>query len=393
MNVASQVFADIAGISNVVLVAVITPLITGSAAVIAILLSGRAEALKLQSQYRHKERTRLRELIGDFHGRMLETAVDWDRRMWQLYADDGTWLRKGDGENIDVTEYAHGEQYLFRSYVFRFLSLCAIARKFETRAIYIDAQEGIARNRDLDFYKYAKAFLWAMTHADLTPQDGMPGRDHFPNDQFRPLLDLCYRQDADSLPATRVADNDVIFDFRRFGAIAARTRDMEDDATQEWQDMRKAFDYFNGLRREDHDFEGNPRYRWDRLVVLHLLAIGFIDTFGYDWQRQDPKRIEAAVGELRYACVADVFERSIRRLGLDGQRQMQLIDGLLVARRNRPSRCEECPHRAAAEDGHVFPRPCPGPHVPTLAPGREDTDVRIRALSAAPRPQVGELEP
>jgi hypothetical protein len=368
MNVPPQVLADIAGIPSPVLAALVTALLGGCAAVIAILLTGRAEALKLQSQYRHKERTQLRELIGDFHGRMLEAAVDWDRRMWQLYADDGRWLRKENGQDLDTAEYMRGEQYLFRSYVFRFLSLCAIARKFETKALYIDAQKDIARKPDLDFYKYAKALLWSMTHADLTPQDGMPGRDHFPNDQFRPLLDLCYRQNGDGLP-TMIAgdDEDVIFDFLRFGAFATRVTDLPDDATQEWHDMRKTFDYFNRLQRDDFDTDGQPRYRWDRLVVLHLLAIGFIDTFGYEWQGYDDERIETAVSQLQYACVADVYGRSIRRLGLDDQREMQVIERLLRKRSSQPSRCDGCPsRRQAVRDGGSFPRPCPGPH---LGPG------------------------
>jgi hypothetical protein len=363
MSVLSQVPADFVGIPVAIFAAVVGGVLT----IGGILLSGRAEALKLQSQYRHKERTRLRELIGDFHGRMLETAIDWDRRMWQLYADDGIWLRKEDGSPFERDDYARGDQYLFRSYVFRFLSLCAIARKFETQAIYIDAQEKIARKRDLEFYKYAKALLWAMTHADLTPQDGMPGRDHFPNDQFRPLLDLCYRQDGEHLPATTAGDNDVIFDFRRFGAFARGITELDDNATQEWLDMRKAFDYFNGLKRDDRTAAEEPRYRWDRLVVLHLLAVGFIDTFGYEWQRKDAIQVERAVNQLQYACVADVFRRSIRQLGLDDQSKMQQIERLLLKRSGAASACDDCPHHQALETGG-FPRPCPGPPIGRVDP-------------------------
>jgi hypothetical protein len=60
-------------------------LLTGLAAITAIGLVGVNEAWKLRSQHRHDERLKLESLIGRYHGPMLEAAVDWDRRMHQLY--------------------------------------------------------------------------------------------------------------------------------------------------------------------------------------------------------------------------------------------------------------------------------------------------------------------
>jgi hypothetical protein len=149
MTVAPQLAADIAGMPLEVVGPVAAALLGGAVTLLVTMLTGRTEALKLRSQYRHKERTKLRELIGDFHGRMLETAVDWDRRMWQLYTDDGRWLHEEDGRHVGPASYADREQYMPRSYVFRFLSRCAIARKFETQALYIDSRDNIASERDL----------------------------------------------------------------------------------------------------------------------------------------------------------------------------------------------------------------------------------------------------
>jgi hypothetical protein len=53
-----------------------------------------------------------------------------------------------------------------------------------------------------------------MTHADLMPEDGMPG------------------------------------------------------ATREWHDMRRAFDHFNGCGATTATSGGKPRYRRDRLIAL-----------------------------------------------------------------------------------------------------------------------------
>jgi hypothetical protein len=35
------------------------------------------------------------------------------------------------------------------------------------------------------------------------------------------MLDLCYRQDVEGLPATKVSNDDMIFDFRRFDVLAS----------------------------------------------------------------------------------------------------------------------------------------------------------------------------
>ena len=181
--------------------------LTGVAALTAIGLVGWGERRKLLTQSRHDERRKLRELIDRFHGRLLEAAIDWDRRMHQLYdsnlaPEDWPNARKGMTEvayflsdpdhHGQPATYIHGklldqEQYLFRSYVLRFLALCGFARRFEREAFYINAQA--ARPSDFQFLKYTKAFIWAMRNSDLH-DDVVPSKDHFPNDEFRPILEV-----------------------------------------------------------------------------------------------------------------------------------------------------------------------------------------------------------
>jgi hypothetical protein len=106
------------------------------------------------------------------------------------------------------------DQYLYLSVTFRFLRLLAIARRFEAQAFYINTRE--ARKRQLKFLAYAKSFIWVVTDPTLSPNDGLPGYDHFRNEQLRPLLDLCYR-DYGGKPSKSIApQGEPIFDWRRF---------------------------------------------------------------------------------------------------------------------------------------------------------------------------------
>jgi hypothetical protein len=113
----------------------------------------------LYAAYRLDQKKKLRELIGAYSGQMLEAASDWDRRMHQLYAPNGT-------DHMAVPEeklHAH-DQYLYLSVVFRFLSLLGIARKFESEAFYIDSR--IARPKDLDL---ARTYDALGRHAEALP--------------------------------------------------------------------------------------------------------------------------------------------------------------------------------------------------------------------------------
>jgi len=55
-----------------------------------------AEVRKLRGQRGESEREKLRDLIEKYHGRLLEAAVDWDRRMQQLYEHEPARGRRGD---------------------------------------------------------------------------------------------------------------------------------------------------------------------------------------------------------------------------------------------------------------------------------------------------------
>jgi hypothetical protein len=326
-----------------------------------------AEVRKRRGQRGESEREKLQDLIEKYHGRMLEAAVDWDRRMGQLYqhvpepherpcgSPYGT-----DHPSLDLLrgrDFLDPQEYLFRSYVFRFLALCALARKFEAEAFYIDAQ--FASRKDFDFLKFAKAFLWAMTTSDLS-EDEFPGQSHFPNDQFRPLLDRCYRPLNNDLPLVvdKEQQREVIFDIaylhqlvgqefeslyrqvdengeERVSGLGRRDipdrrfrRDNNDFQVQEGDlstpgDLHKVVAYFDGLHRDTTYVEQEARlrvHRWDRLCVLHLLVMGFINRFGYPWQVARRKRLAAAVEQMVDPDIARKFAAAIQDLGF-GERK------------------------------------------------------------------------
>jgi hypothetical protein len=266
-------------------------------------------------QSKHEQRKKLRDLIGEYHGRVLEAALDWDRRMGQLYdrtqEDEPRWHElapRTPGKQFDP------DQYVYQSYVFRFLSLMSLARRFEAEAFYINCE--VASERDFDFLRYMKGFLWAGIHPRITPDDGPHGEDHFRSDSFRPVLDYCYAK-GKGLPETLGKNDQVVFDWARFQAIVGRLREPEAgeaSAASVPREFTEVFAFFDGLSADECE-----RRRWDRLVALHLFVMGFIATFGYSWQRGElRKKTDRAVSKVRYrAELLDVFAKWLPRLGFE----------------------------------------------------------------------------
>ena len=264
-------------------------------------LSKRTLEHRLEAEYRYEQRKEIRKLIGLFHGRLVEAADAWRNRMNNQYDhQEGEAPQKMTAGGT----YAYADEY-FRTSVYRFMSLAALARQFEAKAFYLDAR--IAEASDLVVLKYVKAFRWIMTDLALIrglDYEAWSARDHFLNDRYRGLCDAFAPKDE--LPS--LAD---------FEARAGREPALE-----------PVLCFFDGLRRDEE------RLRWDRLVAHHLLVMGFLSGAGYDMQHADDDEIARAVGELRHPEIGANLVRSIDRLGLGDEPNAVRIKTALRARRD-----------------------------------------------------------
>ena len=291
-----------------------------TAAVVSFAKELRFADAALRLQHRHEERKKLRELQSRYMGRVLESALDWDRRMSQIYEGAYRWLDPPDDQRLDR------RQYYYHSVIFRFLQLTAIARRFEAEAFYIDAE--IAQRYDFDLLRYVKAFLWASIYAELTPDDAMPGADHFRSDAFRPLLDLAYSSPTSKdgvaiLPETRSRDGELIFDLERCTTLLRRGEEIDRK-----DEIDELLAFFDGVRPDDYDSVRNRhRRRWDRLVTLHLFVLAFIDACGYVWQRHEIEtQTTLAVQMLLYPdTIQEQLDAWLPRLGLDDEPELKRL--------------------------------------------------------------------
>lgn len=322
------------------------------AAIVTALISYHGGIQTIYRNYELEEQKKLRELMGKYTGRMLEAAVDWDLRMTQLYdyAEKRPRTVPLNDEDYDGDFYWHfmcphwkerriddspgalakyrrdPDAYFYQSVVFRFLSFLSIARRFEAEAFYIDAtlakHHKKAHKNALYFLRYAKSFLWVMTFSGLSPDPIFPGVDHFRDDEFRPLLDLCYETIGKDSGSKSPDGKEPVFDWPRFRAVLQLKND--DTGREFTTEVERLLSFFDEIRAVDYTPQGKKRRRWERLICLHLLTLNFIATFGYAWQRDIAERRERAISFLSMDnTVIDAFMcRSGEWLGLDDQEQM-----------------------------------------------------------------------
>ncbi len=216
---------------------------------------------KLAVEYEYEQRKKLRDLIGRYHGRLLQVCNSLNYRFWNLYANAG-WLNS-DGD------YKHPGYYLL-SFVHRFLAVFSFIRQFENEAICVDRR--IAERKDFIFLNYLEAIRWVMTDVALfdgIPYDSSHQRDHFFADNFRQYCDGC------------ATDRDFIT-YEELKDRVAKVRSLD-----------PVLQFFDSLQPSE------DRLRWDRLVALHLLLIAFVNSFGYEPQYSSQTKFDSVAGQVR----------------------------------------------------------------------------------------------
>lgn len=241
---------------------------------------------RLKAEYEFAQRKALRDAAAEHQGRLVESAESLNLRLWNLLKNHGQgWLRVNG-------RYGGPSAYYFHSTVQRFLDFVSLARGFEQRALCFDGT--VAKSRELVLLKYVKAVQWAVVDVylfDGLPYDQSESRDHFFRDQLA--------ADCDAYQGQRLASNGEV-------------KDLASMVSEDGVPLRATFLFFDGLGEDE------PRYRWERLLVLHLLVLAFLNEFGYDMQHSRRDSFEYVVNRIKHLEVLQNLREWIPKLGLGG---------------------------------------------------------------------------
>jgi hypothetical protein len=200
---------------------------------------------------------------------------------------------------LDVSGvYLRPDDY-FRTTVYRFLALAAHAQLFEDEQIFIDSRRVAAT--DLGFVKFVKAFHWVMTDLQLFEGcDYVDEQDQFRSDNYRALCEAFLDKDR-QVPSFRAFET-------RLTSQAAAGGSFE---------LEPVFRYFDGVSPREQPL------RWDRLVCLHLLTMGFLKGYGYDWEKPTRYQVEFAAARIAHPEVARNLVAWLPLLGLEKQEALK----------------------------------------------------------------------
>ncbi|MSN25800.1 MAG: hypothetical protein GJV46_08000 [Geobacter sp.] len=245
---------------------------------------------KLAVEYKHEQRKKLKELTGRYYGRTLHSAVNLNNRLWNLYQNhDKGWLEAGGRFDTNCG-------YYLLSFVHRMLSLFSLIRQFEAEAVYLDAR--IAQKDDFIFMNYLETLYWAMTDVALydgVKYDSTLQRDHFFSDRLRAYCDLCISPTG----------------FISHDALAEKIRvDRSLDGILQ---------FFDGLTKNE------SRLRWDRIVILHLILMCFINRFGYKTQYSTVNQMQEVASQLNNRQMLSNLQSWLPRLGLASDKEVKKL--------------------------------------------------------------------
>ncbi|QGZ64358.1 hypothetical protein [Paraburkholderia acidisoli] len=232
---------------------------------------------KAALDYEYEQKKASRELIARYKGRILREAVQMTGRQRNLYSNwKNGWMSK--------TPSVGGDGYYFTSTVYRFLSLYTLLHEADSEAILLDTD--IAQKTDYAFLKYLTVMRWVMTDVNLfdgLQYDSSKSSDHFFSDDLRVCTKPCWLEG-------KVVTYDK---FRAEQFVAVSTLPI--------------LDFFDGLQKSEN------RYRWDRLVALHLILAAYINKFGYDLQHATNKDIRGIAEQVQHRVILENLIAGLER--------------------------------------------------------------------------------
>jgi hypothetical protein len=237
---------------------------------------------QLRQTYKAEQAKKVKDHIAIHKGILLQCVENLHGRL-KNYAKNHSepWL-KANGNYIP-------ERYYLDSTVYRFLVFFAQIKIIEKDLIYIDTV--IAQKKDLRMLKYFKLFHIIMCDVDLFENhvyDANEETDHFFSNSFYSL-------------SNSVIDNKQIIDFEEF--IMKKPIIISK--------IEKIYKYFDSINPNE------SRLRCERLKILHLALIVFLNEYGYDYHKTDTKKLKFLKQKLGTYTLIDNFRKMIKKVKLN----------------------------------------------------------------------------
>lgn len=211
---------------------------------------------KLETEHRFDQRKKIKEVLAKYKVHLLTTCEDLNHRLWNL-------ANNYSKEWIDVKGDYNQEHYFFHSTIYRILCVFAWIKKINKEMVYLDTT--ISSNDDLSFIKFLKIFpniFCDQTFIVGPDADGTYAIDHF------------FRINFDLFPDSIILNSEII-----------SYAEYKSNLLNHYDQLIELYRFIDGINPSE------IRMRWDRLQLMHLTLILFLNSYGYDFQQTNDDKI------------------------------------------------------------------------------------------------------
>lgn len=205
---------------------------------------------KLGIDFKAEQQKKIKEVLGKYKVHLIKVCDEVNHRYWNFT------------ENYDKSEYKPNGEYLnseypFKSYIYRVLVVFAWIKIVEDDLIYLDTT--IASKEELDLIKYFRLLRETITSTQIFK--GFDPKYFQRDDHFS-------RYDLDEMIEVFVKDKNVI-PYSEFKSNFSLILPV----------ILPFCKFLDGINPQE------DRLRWDRFQLFHFTLIGFLNSYGYDFQR------------------------------------------------------------------------------------------------------------
>lgn len=247
----------------------------------------------LETEHKFNQQKKIKEKISKYKVHLLSACEDVNNRFWNLSKNHyKNWIKI----NGDYGK----EGYYFHSTVYKILSLYAWIGKIKKEMIYLDTT--IASTEDLEFIKFLRFFPNIM--CDLTfivgkDVDGELAIDHFFRANFELFPDF-------------ISDKDGPKSYNDYKLNIVKLQ----------KELHDIYIYVDGVSPNEN------RMRWDRLHLLNLTTIIFLNNYGYDFQQTDDRKLEEILTKPKFSKYTENFFNFLKEYKLDNNKEVKRLENI-----------------------------------------------------------------
>lgn len=249
---------------------------------------------KLEEEYKYEQRKALKAILSKNKIQLLNSCESLSFRLWNFA------IHYKDKWHCVSGNYVSGGYY-FTSFVYRFVAVFSWVKKIEKEMVYLDTT--IATAKDMEFLKFLRLFPQLM--CDLILFKGFEYDDNYQKDHF-------FTNNFDHMSESLIKENSVY----SFSEYEQHCRELKED-------LECACLFIDGMSPDEE------RLRWDRLQILHIVLMVFLNTFGYDFQRTEGDKFNEIINKPRKSRLISNFTGMLDKNKLSNQKEFKRIINVL----------------------------------------------------------------